>query len=276
MKKILAFLLILSTIFFIGCNNNVTNSTSGGGNQGGSGGSTTSPDGLASTHDGTWYFYSEDGTVKDLVVTIANGGITGLKTSSVAMDLAKENLSSKFLNLIKDFSDCNNYVLYKDGYTGNMNFKDKIAYVKIKDSSKNVVIEGMLSAEKRTTVISDTVLGIYNGQGNKETLKDQKRKLTAEADLITFEATDKNGSTTIYKFPAAYLTKDANSETYTCDALNYRGTTLDFDTPAFALKYINANYSVADANFSTVTDNSGSFSLSSLTGFTYTKEGEQQ
>ena len=98
MKKIISFLFILSTIIFIGCNNNITNSddTNQGGNDNGNNNEITTPDGLASTYDGTWYFYSEDGKIKGDTVTVANGGITGLKTSSgTAIDFVKDNFNSK-------------------------------------------------------------------------------------------------------------------------------------------------------------------------------------
>ncbi|WP_300755683.1 hypothetical protein [uncultured Brachyspira sp.] len=82
MKKIFTSLLIAITMIFAGCGNNVTNSN----NENvpatpPSGEPITTPDGLASAYDGTWYFYSEDGSVKGQTVSIANGGMTGIKTS---------------------------------------------------------------------------------------------------------------------------------------------------------------------------------------------------
>lgn len=144
MKQIFVFLLILSTMIFIGCTNDITDSGAGGGNNNND---TTKPDGLASTYDGTWYFYSEDG-VKEDIITIANGGITGLKKSSgEAINFVKDNFNSKVF-IDRNPPASKNYVVYKDGYTGNINLNANIAYVKIKDSSKAVIIEGSFQKHK--------------------------------------------------------------------------------------------------------------------------------
>lgn len=264
MKKIITLLLILSTMIFIGCGNDVTNSTSGGGNGGGSGEAITAPDGLASTHDGTWYFYSEDGTVKDLVVTIANGGMTGLKTSSgIVLDFVKDNFNSKLASFDITMLGLKNYIVYKDGYTGNINFDGNIGYIKIKDSLNNIVIEGMLSRTQRSTVIDASFVGTYTATGRAS------RKIDVTSDLITFTRTVSSGKSETYKIPAVYFTKNGNI--YTSEAINYPDTVLNFDTLKFTIKHINTSYYATDADFSKSGVSSSETPLSSE-AYEYTKQ----
>lgn len=267
MKKIISFLFILSTIIFIGCNNNITNSddTNQGGNDNGNNNEITTPDGLASTYDGTWYFYSEDGKIKGDTVTVANGGITGLKTSSgTAIDFVKDNFNSKVIidiNLI----DSKNYAVYKDGNTGNINFNNSVAYVKIKDASGAVIIEGMLSKTQKSTAIDASHAGTYT----YTTTGNAKWELIVTADLVTFKRTSSSGSSETYNIPSVYFTKSGNS--YTCDAFNYPNTVLNFDTKSFGIEHINVKYT-ANSDFSQVSGNSSTTTLSdSKVEYTKTK-----
>ncbi|OEJ14956.1 hypothetical protein BFL38_08990 [Brachyspira hampsonii] len=267
MKKILTFLLILSNIIFVGCGNNVTNSDSttvpGDDSQ-----NLQKPDGLSSTHDGTWYFYSEDGSVNGDTVTIANGGITGLKTSSgTAIDFVKDNFNSKFSLLDSNPIGEKNYVVYKDGYTGNMNFNTDVGYLKIRDaSSGSVVMEGMLSKTQKTTTIDNTYTGTYTAtKGNSTTIK-----INVTSTLVTLTITSSSIMRN-YKIPAAYFTKSGHS--YTSTAMNYPNTVLNFDTTTttFTIQHVNVNYSASDANFTKVSSSSGSPTTISTSADTYTK-----
>lgn len=67
--------------------------------------------------------------------------------------------------------------------------------------------------------------------------------------------------------PAAYFTKSGNS--YTCNALNYPDTVLNFDNKKFSITYINVDYSASDANFSGGTSSSSKTTFSTVT---YTKQ----
>lgn len=264
-KKILSiFVMIMAlSLFGVSCSNE--DSTGTGGNNSGNTNDTTKPDGLASTYDGTWYFYSEDGKIKGDTITIANGGITGLKKSSgEAIDFVKDNFNSEV------FIDTNppaskNYVVYKDGYTGNINLNADIAYIKIKDSSKAVIIEGMLSKTQRSATIDATHVGQYQ---YTSTSGGFSYTLDVKTDSVSFAITSSSGGTEkTYKMPAAYFTKTVNS--YTCNALNYPDTVLDFDNRKFSITYINVDYSASDANFSGVTSSSSRTAFKTVT---YTKQ----
>lgn len=267
-KKILSiFVMIMAlSLFGVSCSNEDSTGT-GGNNSGYNNNDTTKPDGLASTYDGTWYFYSEDGATKGDTITIANGGITGLKTSSgKAINFVKDNFNSKVVIDIK-LSDLKNYVVYKDGYTGNINLNADIAYIKIKDSSKAVIIEGMLSKKQRSTTIIDTThVGKYE---STSTINGFSYTLDVAADSVTFAITSTSGGTEkTYTMPAAYFTKSGNS--YTCNALNYPNTTLNFDNNMqFSITYINVDYSASDANFSGLTSSSSRAAFKTVT---YTKQ----
>lgn len=270
MKKIFAFLLIFSTMIFIGCSNNVTNSNSNnqGSNNGGSNNNEeiTKPDGLDASHNGTWYFYSEDGVVKGDSITIANGGITGLKTSS-AIDFVKDNFNSKVVFDINAPAS-KNYVVYKDGYTGNINLNTDIAYIKIKNVSGNVIIEGMLSKTQKSTTIDTAHVGTYTATYTTTTGSVNNYKLDVTTDLVTFTRTSASGNSETYTIPASYFTKSGNS--YTSDALNYPETVLDFDNKKFTIKHVNVNYSASDASFTKVSSISSRTTLSPNT-LAYTK-----
>lgn len=262
MKKIFILLVIASTMIFVGCGNNITTSSVIN--------DTTVddikiPDGLASTYDGTWYFYSEDGSIKGQTVSIANGGMTGIKTSSgAALDFVKNNFNSKIvlfdIYLLKE----KNYVVYKEGYTGNINFNGNIAYIKIKDTSNNIVIEGMISRSQRNTTIDTAFTGTYTVTYGGGTVL----KVETTTDLITFTRTTTSGKVETYKIPAVYFTKNGNS--YTSDAINYPNSILNFDTLQFTLININTSYYASDAEFNNSGASSSKTTLSPNT-LTYTK-----
>ena len=263
-KKILSiFVMIMAlSLFGVSCSNEDSKGT-GGNNSGNNNNDITKPDGLASTYDGNWYFYSEDGAVKGDSIKIANGGITGLKTSSgEAINFVKDNFNSKVL-IDRNPPALKNYVVYKDGYTGNINLNADIAYIKIKDSSKAVIIEGMLSKTQRSTTIDATHVGKYKsestiGEGFSYTLD-------VKNDSVSFAITDASGAEKkTYTMPAAYFTKSGNS--YTCNALNYPNTELNFDNNMqFSITYINVDYSASDANFSGLTSSSSKTAFKTVT-----------
>ena len=254
MKKVFTFLLILSTMIFVGCSDN--NPTNPSDNNTNNTNEIKAPDGLASTYDGTWYFYSEDGKIKGDTITVANGGITGLKTpSGTAIDFVKDNFNSKVIIDI-NLLDSKNYVVYKDGNTGNINFNNSVAYVKIKDASGAIIIEGMLSRTQKSTAIDASHIGTYT----YTTTGNAKWELIVTADLVTFKRASSSGSSETYNMPSVYFTKSGNS--YTCDAFNYPKTVLNFDTISFAIEHINVKYT-SNADFSQSSGISSTTTLSS-------------
>ena len=69
--------------------------------------------------------------------------------------------------------------------------------------------------------------------------------------------------------PSVYFTKSGNS--YTCDALNYPNTVLNFYTKSFGIEHINVKYTV-NADFSQVYGSSSTTTLSdSKVEYTKTK-----
>lgn len=192
--------------------------------------------------------------------------MTGIKTSSgTALDFVKDNFNSKVVLFDINLTTTKNYVVYKEGYTGNINFGDNIAYIKIKDTSDNIVIEGMLSKSQRNTTIDTASIGTYTSTYGSGIVI----KIAADADLITFTRTGISGKAKTYKIPAVYFTKNGNS--YTSDAINYPNSVLKFDTLQFTLNHINISYYASDAEFNNSSAASFPTALSSE-ALTYSKE----
>lgn len=146
-----------------------------------------------------------------------------------------------------------------------MNFNDTVAYVKIKDASGAVIIEGMLLKTQKSTAIDASHAGTYT----YTTTGNAKWELIVTADLVTFKRTSSSGSSETYNMPYVYFTKSGNS--YTCDALNYPNTVLNFDTKSFGIEHINVKYT-ANSDFSQVSGNSSTTTLSdSKVEYTKTK-----
>ena len=91
MKKLFLFTLLVSSFLVISCKNNTTDSTSGGASTPPPAESEYKSNGISSTYENSSYkFFSMDG--ETYVITIKNGGITGLPQGTVKVDLTKADI----------------------------------------------------------------------------------------------------------------------------------------------------------------------------------------
>ena len=166
MKKLFLFTLLVSSFLVISCKNNTTNSTSGGW---GEIKLDYKANGISSIYEGKGYkFFSMDG--ETYIITIQNGGITGLQQGTLTVNLSKSDIYS--VNAEGDTIESlgNNakvYLIYNNELQGSIIFptdanagKGSVNITK----SDGSTIEGIIRTDLPDTAkISKNIYGDWEG-----------------------------------------------------------------------------------------------------------------